>query len=200
MAYAGQTRFLRCKVAALDVLTDIMREYMMQQGIPTKAIFDNIMKCKKFKDSLNSNEFNQIQTLETAGFQEFDISLMFKIVKHPAFSMIIPDKPTRSRLWCSEPVPNEDSVGDNILRIVHCRNNLAHKCNTSFLENEFEKLFEIYLDIGRRAEQHLSINGHYFRRRIEKYKTCCIDKDMEDKMNKLTQENEDLRSKFNNEI
>lgn len=198
MTDAGQTRFLRCKLAAFDVFTDIMREYMVQIGIPSKAIFDNIMKCSSFKKTLNWKEFNKIQTLKTAGFQEFDISLMYKIVKHHNFAMIIPDKPTR--YWGSEPLQGENSIGDNINRIVNCRNDLVHKNNTTIQESKFKELFEIYIDIGKRAEIHLLKIENYFRLRIEKYKTCCIDKDMEEKLDKLARENEELRSKFSNEM
>ncbi|XP_052066310.1 mannosyl-oligosaccharide glucosidase-like [Mytilus californianus] len=190
MTDAGQTRFLRCKVAAFDVFTDIMREYMVQIGIPPKVIFENIMKCSSLKKTLNSKEFDKIQTLEKAGFKEFDISLMYKIVKHQKFAMIIPDIPTRK--WGSEPLEDENTIGDNIMRIYKCRNDLAHKIDTTILESEFKELFEKYIDIGRRADSHLSKSEYCFRRRIEKYKTCCIDKDMEEKMDELAREIEDL--------
>ncbi|XP_052066309.1 mannosyl-oligosaccharide glucosidase-like [Mytilus californianus] len=191
MAEAGQTQFLRCKLVVFDVLTNIMRKYMAPEGIAPKAIYNSIIQSKAFKRILTTQEFERIQNLETAGFENFDINLMYKIAKFPMFSMIIPDVPTRK--WGSEPSSNENSIGDNIMRIVNRRNELVHKHNTTFLDSEFEDLFDKYLDIGRRAEKHLSLSEESLRSQIRKYKTCCIDKNMEEKIDKLSRENEDLK-------
>lgn len=191
MAEEAQRNFLRCELVVYEVLTNIMREYMAPEGISPKAIYNNIMKCIAFKKTLTPPEFKKIQYLDTAGFEEFDISLMYKIVKHRQFSMIIPDIPTRN--WGSEPTSAENSFGDNIMRIVNCRNELVHKNNTTLLELDFKNYFDRYLDIARRAEEHLSKSEENLRSQIRKYKTCSIDKDMEEKTDKLSRENEALK-------
>lgn len=195
MAEAGQTQFLRCKLVVFDVLTNIMRKYMAPEGISPKAIYNSIMLSKAFKKTLTPPEFDRIQNLGETGFKNFDISLMHKIAKFPMFSMIVPDVPTRN--WGSEPSPNENSIGDNIMRIFNRRNELVHKPNTIFLDSEFEDFFDKYLDIGRRAEEHLLLSKESLRSQIRNYKTCCIDKNMEEEVEKLSRENEDLkRSRF----
>lgn len=194
MAEEGQRNFLRCELVVYEVLTNIMREYMAPEGISPKAIYNNIIKCIAFKKTLTPPEFKKIQYLETAGFEEFDISLMYKIVKHRQFSMIIPDVPTRN--WGSEPTPAENSFGDNIMRIVNCRNELVHKNNTTLLELDFKNCFDRYLDIARRAEGHLSKSEEDLSNQIREYQTCCFDKELKEKMDKLSKENDDLKSRF----
>lgn len=190
MAEPDQTRFARCKFATGDVLTDIMRGYMKYTNIPTQTIYQSIMNDKKFKNKLSQEDINIIQNLELRGFDDFDISLMYKIARHKNFGMIVPEKPTRG--WQSNPIESENTPGDNIQRIKICRNELCHNPNTAVSENEFEKMFKRYIDIGRRAIGHFKENDQIIRR-IESYMTCSLDSEMEEK---YKQQIETLTSKF----
>ncbi|VDH90224.1 mannosyl-oligosaccharide glucosidase, partial [Mytilus galloprovincialis] len=195
MAESGQTQLFRCKLVVLEVLTDILRDYMTHEGTAPKAIHKLVMNNKNLRHHFTSKELNVIQNLPSTGFKEFDISLMYKIAKTKLLALIIPDEPTHG--WGSEPSPNEDTIGDNVMRIVNRRNELSHRKNATLLESEFKDFFEKFLDIGERAEKHLSRKDRSITSQIESDKTCCIDKDMEKKMDKLVRENEDLKSRVN---
>lgn len=191
MAEPAQTRYTRCRYAVGDVLTDIMREYMMHSKIPLNVIYQKIMGDDKFRKRLKPREIGQIQTLESLRFGDCDISLMFKIARYHKFAIIILDNPSHG--WDSYPLETDNTFCDNILRIKTCRNDINHIPNTALSENEFQKMFKMYIDIGRRADEHLSTNSHHFTRRIENYVTCSLDKEMEEK---YKGEIENLKSKF----
>lgn len=191
MAEPAQTRHTRCLYAVGDVLTDIMREYMMHTKIPLNVIYNRIMGDDKFKKKLKQPEIRQIQTLESLGFADCDFSLMFKIARYHKFAMMTPDDPTHG--WRSYPQITDNTFCDNILRIKSCRNEITHTPSPALSENEYKKKFEMYIDIGRRAEAHLSKYNNQFTLRIENYKTCSLDKEMEEK---FRGEIENLKSKF----
>ncbi|VDI21385.1 Hypothetical predicted protein [Mytilus galloprovincialis] len=179
MAEPAQTRYTRCRYAVGDVLTDIMREYLMYSKIPLTVIYKKIMGDDKFRKKLKQREIGQIQTLESHGFADSDISLMFKIARYHKFAMIIPDEPSHG--WDSFPLETDNTFCDNILRIKSCRNEINHNPNTALSQNEFRRMFKMYIDIGRRSDKHLSKDNNHFTHRVENYETCSLDKEMEEK-------------------
>ncbi|XP_076082822.1 uncharacterized protein LOC143053910 isoform X2 [Mytilus galloprovincialis] len=184
-----QTQYARCRFVVDDVLTRIMREYMEQSALPPEIIERTIMKYKTFKDRLSQKEMSIIQTLPTEGFKHFEISLMYKIARNKRFSMLIPDKPTRD--WGSDPQHNETTIGDNIERIRICRNKTSHKAYPSLQEKEFNNLFTTFIDIAKRAKEHLQTEN--FEDSILQYKTCSLDKDMEERLKKYIQQIKSLK-------
>lgn len=164
---------------------------MMFSKIPFDTIEQTIMGDSRFRQhKINQNEIGKLQTLTTHGFADFDITLMFKIAIYQSFAMIIPGKPTRG--WDKFPQDQDNTMGDNIVRIKLCRNELYHNPTTTLSEGEFSKMFEKYIDIGRRADEHLRVNNNHYTCRIENYKTCSLDKEME---NKFKAEIEGFKSK-----
>ncbi|XP_063442800.1 MATH and LRR domain-containing protein PFE0570w-like [Mytilus trossulus] len=184
-----QTQYARCRFVVDDVLTKIMREYMEQSALPRAIIEQTIMKYKTFKNRLSQEEMSIIQTLQTDGFKHFEISLMYKIARNRHFSMLIPDKPTRD--WGSDPQPNESTIGDNMERIRMCRNKTSHKAYPSLQEKELNNLFTTFIDIAKRAKEHLKTEN--FEDSILHYKTCSLDKDMEEKLKKYIQQMKSLK-------
>lgn len=153
MATPDQARYARCRFVLGDILTQITREYMEQSGTHPASIERSILENKTFRDRLNQKEMSAIQTLPTDGFKNFDISLMYKIARNKRFSLLISDKPTRE--WGATPQQHEYTVGDNMERIRLCRDELSHLPGPSLSEVYFNQLFATFIDIARRAEQHL---------------------------------------------
>ncbi|CAC5382694.1 unnamed protein product [Mytilus coruscus] len=184
MATPDQARYARCRLVLGDVLTQIMREYMEQSGTQPTSIERSILGNKTFRDRLNQKEMSVIQTLPTAGFKNFDISLMYKIARNKSFSLLISDKPTRG--WGANPQQNECTVGDNMERIRLCRDHISHMADPSLPEVYSNDLFSKFIDIARRAEQHLQTKK--FEHKILQYQNCILDKEMEDKFTKMEEE------------
>lgn len=177
MVEPAQIRYTRCQYVVGDVLTDLMRAYMMFSKIPFDTIEQAIMGDSKFRKKINQKEIDKVQTLTTHGFTDFDISLMFKIARHKRFAMIIPGGPTHG--WDSYPQEGDSTIGDNILRITVCRNEITHMPNTALSEDEFSKMFKTYNDIGKRADIHITKRDNHFTQRINKYRSCSLDEQME---------------------
>lgn len=175
----GRTRYIRCNKVVGVVLADIMREYLLHSNIPPQRIYDSIMNNFHLKKTMSSQQMSAIQTLLTQGFSNFDISLMYKIVRHHNFLLIVPDIPTRE--WGADPIETEDTIGDNIERIRRTRNKLDHNGQHFLSEKEFTDMFHLMEDIGKRADRHLGKLDQHFQRRVEDAKTSPIDKEAEEK-------------------
>lgn len=120
-----------------------------------------------------------IQSLLTQGFSNFDISLMYKIVRHRNFRLIVPDIPTRN--WGTDPIETEDTIGDNIERIRMTRNKLDHNGQHFLTEKEFQEMFNLMEDIGKRADRHLGKPDEHFKKRVASNKSGHIDKESEER-------------------
>ncbi|CAG2186185.1 unnamed protein product [Mytilus edulis] len=176
MVTPDQIRYTRCRLILGDVLAQIMRDYMEQSGTQPIAIERSILRNLRFRERLNQKEMSVIQTLPADGFKQFDISLMYKIARNKSFALLISDKPTRG--WGASPQYNEGTAGDNMERIRICRDDLSHIAGSSIAEDYFNDLFSKFIDIAQRAEQHLQ--PKQFEHQILKYKTCTLDKEMEE--------------------
>lgn len=178
MVEEGTIRYLRCKLAVDKVLTGIVRDYMTKSNVPFKTIYDKVISNAKFKQKLNQKDMTKIQFLPEKGFANFDINLMYKIARYPWFSIIITDEPTHG--WDRYPQPSDETIGDNIERIRKCRNEIAHNPHCSLTNDEYDKAFQEYQDIGRRADAHLDKKDLHYENQVDYYKTCQLDKKMEE--------------------
>lgn len=176
----GRSRYIRCNTVVGVVLTDIMREYLLRSNIPPRTIYDSIMNNSDFNKNLTPHQMNAIQSLPTQGFSNFDISLMYIIVRYPHFRMIVSDIPTKKK-WGGIPDEKDDTIGDNIERIRHLRNDVVHNGQHYLSADEFRNTFLTMLDIGRRSDRHLGKPDRHFERQVEECRCSPIDKEMEEK-------------------
>ncbi|CAC5407009.1 NAA15_16 [Mytilus coruscus] len=179
MVTPGQVRYMRCRLAVDDVLTQIMKEYMEQSGTQPSSIESSILNNNTFMNRLYPDEMRIIQTLTANGFEHFNISLMYKIARN--FSFLISDKPAQK--WGTNPREDDCTVGDDMERIRGCRNKFAHVNNPSISKSLFHTLFSRFIQVAQRAEQHLK--NTTFVHRLRQYQTCTLDPEMENRFTKL---------------
>lgn len=191
------TRYIRCNKLVGQVLTPLMREYMQLNNVPPATVYQTIMQpyCKALRTKLSQTQMGVIQTLPSSGYEKFDITLMYKIARDKNFKMIIKEHP--SRKWGTEPLPHEITIGDDIERIRHCRDNIMHNPNHIVSEPELNEFFDKFIDVGKRANLHLNITHEFsYEQQIRDLRTCPIDPETTRQLNETLRENESLKGKI----
>ncbi|CAC5407291.1 unnamed protein product [Mytilus coruscus] len=119
-------------------------------------------------------------------YDSFDISLIYKLLRQ--FSLVPP--PTNG----SGNAPNkiDTKLSDDIERIRHFRNHLAHRCSLNITKEEFDNYFDQSRDIGKRMDLYFFQNTNY-EYKIIGHKTCRMDTQMQTQYNNTLQELENLK-------
>ncbi|CAC5416250.1 unnamed protein product [Mytilus coruscus] len=88
---------------------------------------------------------------------------------------------TTNTSWDNQipPTSTETTIGDDVERIRHNRNDIVHNVNTNISDLELEKRFSFFIDIARRLEVYLNKLNREYVSKIENVKICCIDPETE---------------------
>ncbi|XP_061193678.1 probable serine/threonine-protein kinase pats1 [Saccostrea echinata] len=143
----GRSRFAKLGMATNDVLIQACRD-MLEMEVPPSHI-ENKVKSSKIK--LNQDQKDLVQKAKSSGYNIFDISLTYTLVRNICSKI---PKPTKGS-WGgnSMPAPGEIMVGDDIERIRLTRNNLtAHVSSASTPQTEFDDTWSMMSDICKRLE------------------------------------------------
>lgn len=168
----GERRLVRCRFVIKNVLTNIMRNYMQVYQVPPITIFNSIKAEKTFCGRLSRLEFLQLDSMRDHGLEKLDLHFMYKIARYPKFAMIIVEKPSQN--WESIPRPDENSIADNIMRIWICKNIIERNPNLTLSETDFQEIFARFVDIAKRADEHLKRTENSFVKQIERRKHFSI--------------------------
>lgn len=189
METRGKLRCSRCFMVLLDVFPQIMQDLMKYSDVRPSDVYNKIINTKRFRDKLNSNEMDSIQSLTTDGYTKLDVSLIYKIVKY--FKIYIPEP---SRKWGSNPQQNENEIGDDVERIRIARNILVHKVKAEISEEDMEDFFTKFLDVAKRVDQYLEKPPEStYEQTIKNYRTLTLDEEMAEHYRKALQEIESLK-------
>lgn len=176
----GHSKYERCNIVVIKVFTQMMQEILGRSPINPDQIYQISMSTKKFKDTLKHSEITIIPTLLTEGFSKLDICLIYKIAKF--FNFIPP--PTRQ--WGSTPNSNETEIGDDVERIVNCRNRIVRRIDCQMSVEEMSSFFTEFIAVGERIDVYLNKQSNImFKDIIKWYQTCPIDDEIEENAKSL---------------
>ena len=184
-----RTRFFRLNLVIIDELTQILRDLLHNEIQPTD-IFNTVKQ--NYLKIFRSDEIALISTAKTKSYNDFDITLLYKLLRN-----VCPNIPSPTQQWGDPEMPlqNEITVGDDIERIRLIRNKvLGHISEAAITETEFQEYWSTISDICTRMQTLL--NKDYVRR-FKNAEECTIDSETEnkymDKIKQLAKEDEDMR-------
>ncbi|XP_062592028.1 uncharacterized protein LOC134253524 [Saccostrea cucullata] len=147
----GRSRFAKLGMATNDVLNKAYRD-ILESEIPASDIENKVdlLSNKKLKSlNLNAHQEDQLKKAKISGYEEFDISLTYKLIRNICSKI---PKPTKGE-WGEEPAAGEVTVGDDIERIRLIRNRLtAHVSSASIPQTEFDDTWSTMSDVCQRLE------------------------------------------------
>ncbi|XP_062618635.1 uncharacterized protein LOC134280241 [Saccostrea cucullata] len=147
----GRSRFAKLGMATNDVLNKACRDILESEILPSDIEnMVDLLSNKKLKSlNLNANQEDQVKKAKTSGYEEFDISLTYKLIRNICSKI---PKPTKVK-WGEEPAAGEVRVGDDIERIRSIRNRLtAHVSSASISQTEFDDTWSTMSEICQRLK------------------------------------------------
>lgn len=168
------TNYARLGVATQNELPNILRELIFIKE-PPQLLEAHLNNNSYLSRNLRAYEWNIIRTVCTNQYNEFDVPLMYKIIRN----LNLVPRPTQG--WDNQTPPSstEITIGDDIERIRRIRNEIVHRGNTNVHDHELANYFSFFKDIARRLEVALMLTNREFVSKIENAETCCIDEDTE---------------------
>ncbi|CAG2225759.1 ANK [Mytilus edulis] len=168
------TNYARLGLATQNELPNILRELLLIKE-PPHLLEAHLNNNSYLSRNLRAHEWNIIRTVRTNQYNEFDVPLMYKIIRN----LNLVPSPTQG--WDNQTPPSstEITVGDDIERIRRIRNEIVHRGNTNVQDPELANYFSFFKDIARRLEVALMLSNREFVSKMENAETCCIDEDTE---------------------
>ncbi|XP_063417053.1 uncharacterized protein LOC134699382 [Mytilus trossulus] len=168
------TNYARLGLATQNELPNILRKLLLIKE-PPHLLEAHLNNNSFLSRNLRAHEWNIITTVRTNQYDEFDVPLMYKIIRN---LKLVP-MPTQGWDNQTPPLATEITVGDDIERIRRLRNEIVHRGNTNVHDHELANYFSSFKDIARRLEVTLMLSNREFVSKIENVETCCIDEDTE---------------------
>ena len=169
-----RTRFCRLSLVIIDELTQILRDLLHNEVHPS-LIYNKVIQ-RNYLSKLRPEQVVVIKNANTHGYQEFDITLLYTLLRNVCQHM-----PSPSQNWgvSTMPSPNEVTVGDDIERIRLIRNKLfGHIPEAAISETDFKDYWSIISDICTRMQALLNKD---YAKRLQDAKSCSIESETENK-------------------
>ncbi|VDI38292.1 Hypothetical predicted protein [Mytilus galloprovincialis] len=166
------TNYARLGLATQNELPNILRELLFIKE-PPHLLEAHLNNNSYLSRNLRAHEWNIIRTVRTNQYDEFDVPLMYKIIRN----LNLVPRPTQGWDNQTPPLATEMTVGDDIERIRRIRNEVVHRGNTNVQDPELAKYFSVFKDLASRLEISLVLSNREFVSKIENVETCCIDND-----------------------
>ena len=131
---------------------------------------------RNYLQKLRPEQIAIISDAKTRGYQDFDISLLYTLLRNVCQNITPP-----SQNWgvFNMPSPNEVTVGDDIERIRLLRNNVfEHISEAAIPETEFQQYWSIISEICARMQTLLHKD---YVKRLQDAEGCSMDSDTEKK-------------------
>ncbi|CAC5423148.1 unnamed protein product [Mytilus coruscus] len=175
-----KTNYARLGHAVQDELQNLLRELLVFKE-PPHLLDGHVHANQYLSKNLRPHEWAVIQGVQTNLYNNVDVSLMYKIIRN--LNLVPP--PTRG--WDNQihPMVSEITIGDDIERIRHRRNEIVHRGNTKVDNSELANYFLLFKDIAGRFEMYLCKQNQELVSRISTLKPAvwmkkrkrCISKD-----------------------
>lgn len=161
---SGINNHTRLLLVVNNELPNILRELLLIKE-PTYLLDQHIINSYLSR-KLVSEEWLLIRSVKTHMYNDFDIPLMYKIIR----ALNIVPSPTKG--WGALPTETEVTLGDDIERIRRIRNMFVHRENTTISDNELVIYFSTFKDIASRFEMYLNKTNREFVSKIENIEKC----------------------------
>ena len=122
---------------------------------------------------MSSEEWNKIKTASTKGYVNFDIPLVYTILRNINTRI---DPPTKGWHCNADPLQYDTTIGDDLQRCRKSRNEIIH---TVVTDQELDDYFDLFKGMAGRLEKILIKNPGEFATKFENPKTCCMDETTE---------------------
>ncbi|CAG2198941.1 unnamed protein product [Mytilus edulis] len=166
------TNYARLGLATQNELPNILRKLLFIRE-PPHLLEAHLNNNSYLSRNLRAYEWNIIRTVRTNQYDEFDVPLMYKIIRN----LNLVPSPTQGWDNQTPPLATEITVGDDIERIRRVRNEIVHRGNTNVQDPELANYFSVFKDLASRLEISLVLSNREFVSKIENVETCCIDND-----------------------
>ena len=171
-----KTHYARLGHASQDLIPKILQELLLYLVHPNQLSH----KCSNNRDlqerGLSSEESNKIKTASTKGYVNFDIPLVFTILRNINTRIAPPTNGWRSN---ADPLQHQTTIGDDLQRCRKTRNQIIHRGNTVVTDKELDDYFNLFKGIAGRFEKVLSKTPGEFVTKFEHLKICCMDEKKE---------------------
>lgn len=169
-----KTHYARIGHASQHLIPNMLKE-VLAHYIPSNTIFNIVTKCYVWNGRLKPGEWAKIKDAATKGYSEFDISLIYTILRNQ-FPNI---RPSRGWNQPGDPLSHEILLGDDIERCRRSRNQILHRGNTTVTDEELKDIFTDFTLIAGRLEVHLGKQNKEFISQFEHLRTCFMDEQTE---------------------
>lgn len=169
-----RTNFTRLGLVSQNELPNIFRKLLLIKE-PPHLLEAHLNYHTYLSKHLKAHEWNVIKTVKTNQYLDFDISLMYKLIRN----LNLVPKPTQGWGNTIPPSSAEITEGDDVERIRRMRNDIVHSEKKYVTDAELADQFSILKNIANRLEISLKISNREFVSKIENAETCCINTDLE---------------------
>ncbi|VDI30578.1 Hypothetical predicted protein [Mytilus galloprovincialis] len=144
------SNFVRLFIVSQTELPIILRELLLVKE-PPPFLDGDIHNNTYLFSTLRGFELGVIATVRTKQYADFDVALMYKIIRN----LNLVPSPTQGWDNRNPPTSTETDIGDDVERIRRIRNDIVHSGNTNITDSELENRFSLFLEIARRLELYL---------------------------------------------
>ena len=182
MATAGnvgvshKTHYARLGHASQHLVPKILQKLLLSLEHPSQLYQKCFTNTAFTSRRLSSEEWNKIKTASTKGYANFDIPLVYTILRN-INTRITP--PTRGWDCTRDPLPHDMTIGDDLERCRRTRNHIIHRGNTVVTDQELDEYFNLFKGMAGRLENILNKTPGEFVTEFEYLKTCCMDETTE---------------------
>jgi len=171
-----KTHYARLGHASQDLIPKMLQELLFSLEHPSQLYQICITNTDLQRKGLSSEEWNKIKTASTKGYVNFDIPLVYTILRN-INTRIAP--PTKGWHCNADPLQCNTTIGDDLERCRRTRNQIIHRGNTVVTDQELDDYFDMFKGMAGRLETILNKNPGEFVAQFENLKTCCMDETTE---------------------
>lgn len=181
----NRERYSRISQVVTDTFPNILRN-ILRSSIPANALYQIIIK---HLSSFTTEQQNNLQDLKLNSYDSLDVPLIYRLLR--LFQLI----PSPTKGWGIIPDQGDTALGDDIERMRHYRNKMAHKTNINITKNEFEVYFEDFCYIGHRMDIHF-LQKTTYKETILSHKICVMNEQTQTKYENAMKELENMQLRF----
>ncbi|CAC5406316.1 unnamed protein product [Mytilus coruscus] len=148
---SSSTNFARIGYAAQQIFPNILQELMTMKEPPQRLSHDIMTINSHLYSNLRPDELTLINDVATKGYNDFDISFIYKLVRN---LRLLPP-PTKGWNSSTAPCQTELTPGDDFERIRKLRNEILHGGNAQVTDVECAQFFVQFKDIAGKLETYL---------------------------------------------
>lgn len=170
------THYARLGHASQDLIPKMLQELLFSHEHPSQISqnfnTNTILPGRRLSDE----ELTKIQMASTNGYVDFDIPLIYTILRN-SNTRIAP--PTNGWPCNAYPLTYHTTIGDDLQRCRKSRNDIIHRGNTVVTDQELDDYFDLFKGIADRLEKILNKTTGEFVAKFDNLKICWMDENKE---------------------